>query len=200
MSDNRLFIETIKVSDGAAVAIEYHQRRMDATAARFFPAARLPRLADLAREFQPDGLNKLRVVYGAHGVQSVECAPYTMRSVKSLKVVDGADIDYSFKSADRSRLNLLLALKGECDDILITKNGLVTDTSFSNIAIFDGRKWLTPKFPLLCGTKRAFLLEHGLVEEADIAIGDLMSASHVRLFNAMIEFGEMELEPGSVVV
>ena len=66
-----------------------------------------------------------------------------MREIRSLKVVVDDRIDYSFKSADRSSLNRLTAQKGDCDEIIIVKNGLVTDTSFTNIAVFDGEQWLT---------------------------------------------------------
>lgn len=36
--------------------------------------------------------------------------------------------------------------------------------------------WLTPKHPLLLGTKRAYLLDKGIIKEADITVDDLMKA------------------------
>lgn len=54
--------------------------------------------------------------------------------------------------------------------------------------------WLTPKHPLLLSTKRAYLLDKGIIKEADITVDDLMKAKKIRLFNAMIEFGEREVE------
>ena len=103
-------------------------------------------------------------------------------------------ISYSYKSCDRSQLNALAAKKGDCDEIIIVKNNLVTDTSFTNLAISDGNCWLTPRQPLLLGTKRASLLNQGLIKEADITAYDLKRAERVRLFNAMIDFGEKEVE------
>lgn len=194
------FVETIKVIDGAAPYIAYHQARMDRTAARFFPNAVLMPLEECSNAFRAPGLNKLRVVYGPSGIVKVECTPYALRSIKTLKVVDGGDIDYTFKSTDRTRLNQLSALKGDCDDVIITRHGLLTDTSFTNLAISDGQKWLTPTSPLLCGTKRAYLIERGLIQEADITVSDLMAAPRIRLFNAMIEFGEVEVEREEVVL
>lgn len=44
------------------------------------------------------------------------------------------------------------------------------------------------------GTKRAYLLDNGLIKEAFITVDDLMKAKGIRLFNAMIEFGEIEVE------
>ena len=100
-------------------------------------------------------------------------------------------IDYSFKSLDRTRLNELLVQKGSSDDIIIVKNGLVTDTSFTNLAILSGNRWFTPpRHPLLAGTMRSFLLDKGIISKADITLHDLKNAQAVSLFNAMIEFGE----------
>ena len=69
----------------------------------------------------------------------------------------------------------------------------MTDTSFTNLAIYDGTDWLTPKHPLLAGTKRAWLLQRGIIREADITLADLLKAPKVSLFNSMIDFGEMEI-------
>lgn len=38
--------------------------------------------------------------------------------------IEANDIDYSYKSTDRTELNRLTAQKGDCDDIVIVKNGL----------------------------------------------------------------------------
>ena len=113
------------------------------------------------------------MVYGGKGVETVEYAPYHMRELKTLQVVEGGDISYEYKSTDRSRLNMLAEKKGNADEVIILKHGLLTDTSFTNIAIHDGNGWITPRRPLLYGTKRAALLDQGVLTEADITIGDL---------------------------
>lgn len=138
-------------------------------------------------------LYKARVVYGTQGVEAIEYAPYKMKEIHSLKVVEDNNIDYTYKSTDRSALNALVAQKDDCDEIIIVKNGLITDTSFTNLALFDGNRWLTPKHPLLQGTKRAQLLEAGIILEADLTLEDLRKAEKVSLFNAMIDFGEREV-------
>lgn len=136
---------------------------------------------------------KARVVYGEQGIEKVEYAPYSMREINSLHVVEDDTIVYDYKSTDRSRLNDLVAQKGNCDEIIIIKHGLLTDTSFTNLVIFDGKHWITPKHPLLHGTKRAKLLDKGIIQETDITLEDLRNANKISLFNAMIEFGEMEI-------
>lgn len=59
--------------------------------------------------------------------------------------------------------------------------------------ILHGHQWLTPAHPLLAGTKRAFLLDQGAITEKDLTPDDLMKAEKIRLFNAMIDFGEIEI-------
>lgn len=198
------FVETIKIKNGKALALPYHQARMERTIRRFFPSfpsfTSFPSIAsadiNLSSLISPKeemDFYKARVVYGAQGVEAIEYAPYKMKEIHSLKVVEDDSIDYTYKSTDRSALNALAAQKGDCDEIIIIKNGLITDTSFTNLALFDGNRWLTPKHPLLLGTKRAQLLEAGIIKEAELTLEDLRKAEKVSLFNAMIDFGEREV-------
>jgi 4-amino-4-deoxychorismate lyase len=78
--------------------------------------------------------------------------------IESLKLVEDNTISYRHKYSDRSHLLELMNMRGDCDDILIVKDGYITDTSFSNIVFFDGDKWVTPARPLLRGTMRESLL------------------------------------------
>ena len=57
------------------------------------------------------------------------------------------------------------------------KNGRLTDTSYSNIALFDGNRWVTPAHPLLKGTMRQSLIDKGLLKEKGIKYHGA-SASH----------------------
>lgn len=190
------FVETIKIKDGKAQAFAYHQERMERTIRNFFPSlcnASMPSLESLINPTANMDFYKARVVYGENGVETVEYAPYFMRNINSLQVVEDDTITYDYKSTDRSRLNALVEKKGSSDDIIIVKHGLLTDTSFTNLAIFDGKHWTTPKHPLLPGTKRAALLDKGIIHEADVTLEELRNANRISLFNAMIEFGEMEI-------
>ena len=190
------FVETIKIKDGKAQALAYHQDRMERTIRHFFPSlcnASIPSLERLINPTASMDFHKSRVVYGKQGIETVEYAPYSMRNINSLQVVEDDTIVYEYKSTDRSRLNALVAQKGDCAEIIIVKHGLLTDTSFTNLAIFDGKRWITPKHPLLHGTKRAALLDKGIIHEADITLEDLRKAIKISLFNAMIEFGKMEI-------
>ena len=77
--------------------------------------------------------------------------------------------------------------KNNCDDILIIKNNKITDTSFTNIAFYDGIKWVTPAFPLLKGTKRQKLIDENKIIEVDILLSDLNKFKKAILFNSMLD-------------
>ena len=186
IEDNRKFIETIRMEDGVLLHPEDHLARMRATVeeacGRKFDADTLR--FDVPLPFRK-GVVKCRILYSA-GIGQVDFAPYTPRIVKSLRLVDGGDIDYHLKYADRSRLDALRALRGNCDDVLITVDGRVTDTSYSNVVLSDGERLYTPDTYLLNGTMRQRLLREGLIEERKICREDLSHYKSVTLINAML--------------
>ncbi len=196
MDMKQQFVETIKIKSGKVQGIAYHQARMERTMQHFFPSlmpASIPALENWVVPSESMDFYKARVVYGAQGIETVDYAPYSMRAIHSLQVVEDDTIEYDFKSTDRSRLNALAAQRGNSDEIIIVKQCLVRETSFTNLAIYDGKRWLTPRHPLLLGTKRAFLLDKGVIQEADITLDALRKSQKISLFNAMIEFGEREV-------
>ena len=112
-----------------------------------------------------------------------------MRTIRSFRLVEDNSISYAYKSADRSGFEKLLRGKGDADEIIIVQNGLLTDTSFSNIALWDGADWYTPAAPLLAGTMRQSLLDRRLVQEANITVDQLEHYSKISLINAMLPLG-----------
>ena len=96
-------------------------------------------------------------------------------------------LDYSFKYADRTEWNALLEQKTGCDDILIVKNGYITDTSFSNVVFENETGLFTPSTYLLAGTKRQSLLQKGIIKEAEISIENIGLYSKLYLINTMID-------------
>ena len=53
--------------------------------------------------------------------------------------------------------------------------------------------WYTPAQPLLKGTRRAALLDAGILTEQDIPALKIREYQKIRLFNAMLPFGKIEL-------
>ena len=185
-------LETIKYQNGDFGNLSFHQQRMNnATREVFAIEPEIVLQNVLERITKPKNLvsevYKCRIIYSA-SIEKIEFIPYSFPKIKSLKLVEDNTIFYAHKYLDRSNLEKLFAQRQECDDILIVKNGLITDTSFCNILFFNGKKWLTPEKPLLKGTQRQFLLDNEIVETANIVPSDLHNFKKARLVNAMITF------------
>lgn len=191
------FIETIRIENGRLQHIEAHQQRMNRTRNAFFPGSQVIDLIQLLTPDKYQQRTRCRVEYDTE-VQEVTYIPYSLRPVKSLKCIEANRLEYPFKKADRSRLNDLFVQKGEADDILIVQNNLLTDTSICNIALWDGTQWVTPTTPLLQGTMREVLLQEKVIHPKDITRNDLKFYKKIRLFNAMIDFGEIELPVSAI--
>lgn len=128
---------------------------------------------------------KCRVIYH-NEIKSISFEKYTPKKIQSLKLVKESP-DYAFKFSNRNELENLLKLKDECDDILIVRSGLITDTSYSNVLFSKGNKYFTPKLPLLNGTKRQLLLSNGIINEAQISVDSINDYDRVWLINALLD-------------
>lgn len=179
------FLETIKIQGGKPFHLEYHQQRYESVLSSLGETV-FKKLHDFLTP-PKEGLTRCRIVYSKESLE-ISYYSYIKRNIYKLKLIFDDTIEYDKKHADRSRLDEYFTLKEDADDILIIKNGLVTDTSIANIAFFDGEIWLTPREPLLRGTTRARLLDNGKIFEADIDVNGLKNYKKVALLNAMIDF------------
>ena len=181
--------ESIKVVDGNLVNLEWHQRRVDNSRKKLLGRTNQLNLKDIIEvpEEFANGVVKCRLPYGlAPG--TVIFSNYVKRQITSLKQVECEPFDYSFKYEDRTRLDQLYQQRGACDEVLITHDGIIKDTSYSNVALYDGEQWYTPQHPLLEGTQRAKLLALGKIKLRNIHILDLSGFKKLVLINAMLEF------------
>lgn len=194
-------IESIRLEDGRFHRLQFHQKRVDRSALELFQTKDSINLSEILKtqKFPKVGLFKCRIIYDI-ALASVEFIPYTPKPSKSLKVVHESNIDYSFKFEDRSSIENLFDQRQYCDDVLIVKNGFVTDASYSNIVFFDGSRWITPKTPLLSGTMRQCLLDAAEIKEEIITIQDIPSFKSFRLINAMHGFDGPEIEVSKIVL
>ena len=171
-----------------------HNERMNNTIRVHYGSSAMPvSLEDFITAEGCKGRTRCRVEYTS-AVEKVEYFPYSIREMKSLQLVNDDTAEYSFKYADRSVLDRNFALSGNADDVVIVRSGMLTDTSIANIALYKEGKWFTPKYPLLKGTRRARLLAEGIIEEDIIMADSLHKYEKIRLFNAMISFGEVEMD------
>ncbi len=182
-------LESIKVENGTIHHLIYHEQRIRRAQQGLFGEVTIQRVADQITipEYAQQGLYKCRIVY-RRAIEQVEFIPYYQRAVRTLRRVHCDTIDYPHKYEDRRLLIELFAQRGDCDDILIIKNGLVTDTSYANIIFFDGQRWVTPAHPLLRGIQRQYLLDQGVISTEAIGEKDLPSFQQFRLINALLSF------------
>ncbi|KAA3631327.1 MAG: hypothetical protein DWQ02_16525 [Bacteroidetes bacterium] len=200
MNRNLLLLETIRLEDGVFHNLSYHQRRVQASSLELWGCPVMWNLGESIwiPENKRKDLYKVRVVYGPDTFKP-QILPYTIRDISSLKLVFGDHIDYGLKYEDRSEINTLFDKRGDCDEILIIRDGLITDTSYANVVLFDGEKWYTPKYPLLPGTRREKLLHQGKILEADIRPQDLDDFLELRIINAMIDMDHSPSIPVSTI-
>ncbi|MCF8304145.1 MAG: aminotransferase class IV [Bacteroidales bacterium] len=183
-----LLFEAIKVENRLLCNLEYHQWRVDRSMKALFknsPPISLSKIS-IPKSVDPHLIYKCRVTYGEK-IEEVKFIPYEKRQIKSLKLVKSDEIEYGFKYNNRKKLEELKQYQGSADEIIIIKNGLVTDTSFTNIAFYDGIKWHTPSAPLLKGTKRQKLLDDGLLEAKEIRETDIPDFQYACPINAFFD-------------
>ncbi len=193
MRDNQLFIETMRIENGNIANLPFHINRMRQTTLEVFHTE--PVLTPVNNLVIPPGSQKCRIIYGRE-IKSIEFSNYHPRQIHTLQLVEAsADLDYHLKYADRSQLTKLFEQRNDCDEILIIKDGLITDTSFSNIVLTDGQRFVTPTSYLLPGTMRAALLQSGAITATQIRPDDLHRYTHIALINAMLPLHTLPLIP-----
>ncbi len=181
--------ESIRVENGAILHPDWHEKRYVASYTQYYGHKPTIGLFDgrIVPETCREGTFKLRISYN-HYSDKVEWEPYIIREISTLRLIEDDDIDYDLKYTDRSRLNNLYNQRKGCDDILIVRQGLITDSSYCNIVLFDGKEWHTPASPLLPGTARARLLASGQIVARTISVENLSKYKSFKLINAMRDF------------
>lgn len=181
-----MFLETICIQNGEVQNIDAHIKRMQDTASYFsFDAPDLPDIEKLLNDGLCESKVKCRICYH-NDISSISFEKYIPRNIQSLKLIYRSP-DYAFKFADRTAMDDLLKLRNGCDEILIVRNGLITDTSYSNVVFRKGFEFFTPNFPLLNGTKRQKLLANRVIKEAEIRVDSLNEYDHVWLINGLLD-------------
>jgi 4-amino-4-deoxychorismate lyase len=184
-----LLLETIRIENRQISHLKWHNARLNKSRKALLGMEDPIDLKDYIAlpEDLSDGTYRCRVLYGRE-IEQVQFHPHQYRPVRSLKIIHCDDLDYSFKYANRDKLQELFEKRGVCDEILIIKRGMVTDTCISNIALFDREgHWVTPDSPLLAGTMRQALIDRGRLIERRIRLEDLSLYSEARMINCMLD-------------
>lgn len=175
------YFETIRCDDFEVYNLSYHNKRIANT---------IGLNIDLGEYIYPPNKELLRckVIYDESGVLSVDYFPYIKREINSFKLIYDDRIEYKKKYLNRESIDNLFSKKEDCDEIIIIKDGIVTDTSIANIAIFYEGTWICSNNSLLEGTTKSRLLENRELILKDISLEMLQSAEKIALMNAMIDF------------
>jgi 4-amino-4-deoxychorismate lyase len=189
-----LLFESIKITNKQPQNLFYHNERMSRTREELFGINKdidLENIICLPSDLDND-IYKCRITYDKE-IRKVSFEKYQKRKITRLKIVECNEIEYGYKYVDRVIFD---KLKQQCnckpdEDIIIIKNGLLADTSFSNIILKKNDKWFTPEKPLLDGTQRAKLLKEGVIFPASICADELIGFEEIGLINAMINFEDM---------
>jgi len=183
--------ETIKYCDGIFYDLSFHNERMNNARKILFDRNDKIKLENILSMQIIEGNKAVKVnVYYSKEIEEVKYSVYESKKIERLKMIICDEIEYEFKYSDRRIFDELKekAFCEENEEILIIKNNFITDTSFTNVAFYDGKKWFTPSTPILKGTKRAQLLKDGIMTEFELKKEDLNKFISVKLFNAMLDF------------
>ena len=183
------FVEAVCMKNGMAEHLEYHQKRLEKTFAKFFPGKEVPELDDLIPAMPDRKKYKWRIVYDGSDLESF-VQEYEQRSFSTVHV-EPADFDYSYKYEDRSAIRNACAGKPADCCVLFSKDGWLTDSFFSNIALLKNGVWYTPAQPLLEGVRRSVLLDKGLLVTKNIRARDVSDYEKISLINAMLDLNEL---------
>ena len=194
-------LETIKVKDGVMQNVFLHNQRMNRSRLMLFGKddfINLEEEIDLDDD-DFDGIFKCRVLY-SNAIEIIEILPYQIKKINSLKMVFDDSISYAHKFEDRKDISNLYLKKENCDDVLIIKDGFVTDTSYCNIVFDTGTKLITPSTPLLKGVKRQQLLNEKIIEEQEIKHTDIKLFNKAFLINSMFDLDDkMEIAVKNII-
>jgi len=192
--------ESIKILDGKIFLFDAHLERMQRTSVSLWnKSLNFSLLQEEIQAKAGEGLQKCRVSYSNENYR-IECLPYTKRTIRKLYLIQDDVISYPHKMSDRHCFNKHTEGLAKDEDMLIIKNNLLTDTSYSNIALWNGKEWHTPATPLLKGVKRGDLLKQGILKEAVILSKDIGQYSKMSLINSMLNIGEIEIDMSSILL
>lgn len=181
-------LESIRLVDGQMELLAYHQVRMEYSFLNYYKIKCPFILYDILKTYElpATGTYKLRFLYSNQHFK-LEIVPYIPKEIKTLQIVFDDTIQYGLKYTERTPLNNLQELRKNCDDVLIIKQKMVTDTTFCNILLRGkDEQWYTPTHCLLKGVQRAQLIRENKIIEQPISIFKLQEFTHFMLINSMM--------------
>jgi 4-amino-4-deoxychorismate lyase len=188
-----LLIETIRIEEGKFQNISFHNERFNRSRGSLLG---IDLEIDLEKfiaipPLLPGNSYKCRIIYSSE-IVDISFSEYAIKKLTTIQMVEDNSIEYAYKFHDRKYIEKLKE-NSNADDILIIKNGFITDVSYANIVFWDGNKWITPATPLLCGTMRSKLLHENKIQQEEIRKSDIKLFKSAKIINAMIGLEESPL-------
>lgn len=180
--------ETLLIKQNEVQNIALHQARYERSLRQFYGKSAV-NIFNLSAAIQPPEhlkaqLLRCRIEYDRHNL-NLQYAPFSPKTYRTFQPVICDHIDYGLKYTDRSLLNTLFQQRQGCDEIIIIKQGKVTDCSIGNLIFRQGEQWFTSVSPLLQGTQREKLLQQGIIQECEILAKDIDLFDEIRVVNAL---------------
>lgn len=186
--DKSVLFETIKIENGKIFNLELHQNRVDRSYKEHFLTESRFKLKDILTNIPKSGLYRAKVEYNSREVTNFSYYIYSAKNIKTIKVVEVDKLDYSYKYLDRSQLIYIKNKFKEYDEVLITQDGFIKDTTIANVALYKDKCWFTPKVPLFRGIQRENMLILSEIKQKNIHYGELTDYTKIAILNAMVEF------------
>jgi 4-amino-4-deoxychorismate lyase len=196
-----LLLESIKVLNGKVYNVTLHEQRANRSRIMLF-GIEIPlylRKSIVVPEEFKKGLVKCRVIYDEN-IEAVSFSTYDKRKINSAKVIYVDNVLYDHKYVIRKELDDLYAKREEHDEIIIIKNGMVTDAYYFNLVFEKEGKYFTSDTPLLHGIQRERLILSQKVQEIPIHLDEISSYERVHFVNALNPLGRNVLEVAKISI
>ncbi|MBK8054959.1 MAG: aminotransferase class IV [Saprospiraceae bacterium] len=196
-----LLVETIKLDHGCFINADLHEHRLNLARKFLFGILKPLSLVGYLRSLDVpvDGHYKCRIIY-AEDIVDYQISPSIIRTISTLRLVTNNDIVYSFKFLKRVDLDALFLEKGNADEILVCRNGLITDAYYYNVVFQKGDDYFTPSSPLLEGIQRQFLLNTQRISKKNIKAGDIYKYDYIHLINALTPLHAIKISVDHIII
>ena len=193
-----LLVESIHIHNGRIKNLSLHEKRANNARSALFG---IDTPIDFKRQLKiTKSIHthvKCRVLYDQY-IRDIQFLPYQQIKIHSLKIVHADDISYDFKYVNREHLTELYDKRGNYDEIIMVKYGLVTDSYYFNIVLEKNGFLYTPTNPLLKGVQREALLLRNRIMIKDIYVEDINFYDNIFLINALNPLGQIKLSTKNV--
>ena len=194
-----LLVESIKILNGRCYLLALHEARMRKAQSELYGiqnSIHLHKYIQIPEVFK-EGLVKCRIEYDTQ-IRDVQFLRYSVRTIRNAKTVVSDEINYPYKFVNRPQLDALFSLRENCDEIIIIKNGLVTDAYYYNLVFEKEKRFYTPAIPLLKGIQRENLLNCNKIISTDIPADHIHNYESIHFINALTKLNKCTILPSQI--